>query len=216
MCRLLAVASRTPIDVQYHLDAFTRVCRSSREYQGHGWGCAIWRADSWERYRTVQPIWEDAFRPTGDVRMLVAHARSAFRDEDIVVENNMPFVSAEQVFVFNGELHGVTLPVSGRTGADRLFRFIRNPVRNANVDGLVRTMSILRRRTSHIRACNFIIAEPGSLIVHSLFSGEPEYFTLHKRQTPDELILCSVPYENTDPSWTPLANDSIEVFPCSF
>jgi hypothetical protein len=77
-------------------------------------------------------------------------------------------------------------------------------------------MSILRRRTSHIRACNFIIAEPGSLIVHSLFSGEPEYFTLHKRQTPDELILCSVPYENTDPSWTPLANDSIEVFPCSF
>jgi predicted glutamine amidotransferase len=193
-----------------------RVCRSSREYQGHGWGCAVWRGDAWDRYRTVQPIWEDAFRPSGDVRLLVAHARSAFRDEDIVVENNMPFVSAEQVFVFNGELHGVRLPVTGRTGADRLFRFIRNSGRNANADGLAHTMRILRRRTSHIRACNFILAEPGALIVHSLFSGEPEYFTLHKRQTPGELVVCSSPYEDNDPSWIRLAEDTLEVYPCSF
>jgi len=36
----------------------------------------------------------------------VAHARSAFEDKDIVVENNMPFTDGERVFIFNGELRG--------------------------------------------------------------------------------------------------------------
>ena len=216
MCRLLAIASRTPIDVKRHLDAFTRVCRSSREYQGHGWGCAVWRGDAWDRYRTVQPIWEDHFRPAGDVHLLLAHARSAFRDEDIVVENNMPFIDGSRAFVFNGEMHGVRLPVQGRTGAVRLFRFLRNFSRHGNVRETARAMEILRRRTSHIRACNFIVADAGAFLVHSLFDGEPEYFTLHRRHSPDEQIICSSPYDDGDASWAPIAEDTIEVFPCSF
>ena len=77
-------------------------------------------------------------------------------------------------------------------------------------------MEILRRRTSHIRACNFILADARRILVQTLFSGEPEYFTLHARQTRDERIICSSPYDGGDASWVPLAEDTIEVFPCSF
>lgn len=89
-----------------HLAAFTRVARNSREYQGHGWGCAWLEDGRWRLYHDIRPIWEDDWRPPGRTTLLLAHARSAFRDEGIRVENNMPFHDGERVFIFNGELHG--------------------------------------------------------------------------------------------------------------
>jgi predicted glutamine amidotransferase len=216
MCRLLAIASRNPIDVMHHLDAFAQVCAASSEYQGHGWGCAVWRGDAWDRYRTVEPIWEDGYRPAGNVHLLLAHARSAFRDEDIVVENNMPFISSDQVFIFNGELHGVRLSVEGRTGAHRIFRFIRNLQRNGTSAAITHAVTVLQRRSAYIRACNFILADARAIHVHSLFNSAPEYFTLYRHQTADQLVVCSSPYAAGDGSWLPLANGSIEEFACSF
>ncbi|MCC6396107.1 MAG: hypothetical protein IT282_03740 [Bacteroidetes bacterium] len=223
MCRLLAVVSPGPINAGHHLDAFARICAASPEYQGHGWGCAVWRGYSWDCYRNLRPIWADDFRPMGDVRLLLAHARSAFRNEDIALENNMPFVDSDLAFVFNGEMHGVRLPINGRTGASRLFRFIQNLRRqeNGSVVGdavgnaASRVMAVVRKRAAHIRACNFILTDSTSLYVHSLFTGEPEYFTMSFRSTPGELVVCSTPYEDDCATWTPIRNDSLEVFPCS-
>lgn len=216
VCRLLAVIARTPIDVCYHLEAFTRVCTSSPEYQGHGWGYAVLRDGAWEHYRSVTPIWDDGSRPGGDVQVLLAHARSAFRDEGIVVENNMPFVDGQQAFIFNGELHGVRLPVEGRTGAERLFRFLHRPSAFHTPEAVSRALRILKSRTAHIRACNFIIADTTAVTVHSLFAGEAGYFTLHRHTTPDTLTICSAPYDDGDPRWSPMIQDNVEIFPCSF
>ncbi len=216
MCRLLAVIARAPVDVHHHLNAFTRVCRESPEYQGHGWGYAVLRSGGWERYRTVTPIWDDATRPGGDVRVLLAHARSAFRDEGIEVGNNMPFVDDPQAFLFNGELHGVRLPIAGRTGAERLFRYLRRPAATHAPEAVTRAMDILKDRATHIRACNFIIADPAVVIVHSLFAGESAYFTLHQHRTADTLTICSAPYDDGDPGWVPMNQDNVEMFPCSF
>jgi predicted glutamine amidotransferase len=216
MCRLLAVVSRDPIDVKHHLDAFTEVCITSPEYQGHGWGCAVLRGNSWEQYRSVDPIWSDRFRPSGQIHLLLAHARSAFRNEDIVVDNNMPFMNDDQAFIFNGELHGVRLSVEGRTGAHRLFRFLRNGHLPDKREAVRRGMRILRSRTAHIRACNFILADPGRIIVHSLFNDDPDYFTMYQRRTPDDLVVCSSRYLDQTAGWTALPNDSLEEFSCSF
>jgi predicted glutamine amidotransferase len=216
MCRLLAIASRSPIDVGHHLDAFARACAASPEYQGHGWGFAVWRDSAWEQYRNVAPIWEDAHRPDGDVRILLAHARSAFRNEDIVVENNMPFISTSQAFIFNGELHGVRLPVQGRTGAHRIFQFIRNLQHGGAADAVHQATAVLRRRSEHIRACNFILCDGRTMRTHSLFSTAPEYFTLHRQQTHSHRIVCSMPYDAGDGAWAPMPNDIIEDFSCSF
>jgi hypothetical protein len=216
MCRLLAVISPTPIDVRYHLDAFASVCRNSPEYQGHGWGYAVLRGEMWDRYRTVTPIWEDGTRPEGSIRVLLAHARSAFRDEGIEVENNMPFVDGDQVFIFNGELHGVRLPVAGRTGAERIFRFLRQPARSGPGDAVGRALAILRSRTAHIRACNVMIADPRKVILHSEFAGASTYFTMHRRLAGAELTICSAPYASGDPAWTPIPQNTVEEYPCSF
>lgn len=216
MCRLLAVIARTPVDVRHHLDAFTRVCRESPEYQGHGWGYAVLRDGGWERYRSVTPIWEDAARPSGDVRVMLVHARSAFRDEGIEVGNNMPFIDGHQAFIFNGELHGVRLPIQGRTGAERLFRYLRQSAATHTPDAIMRAIHILKHRTTHIRACNFIIADPALVSVYSLFAGESAYFTLHQHRTEDMLTICSAPYDNGDPLWVPMNQDNVEMFPCSF
>ena len=69
----------------------------------------------------MRPIWEDDWRPPGRTTLLLAHARSAFRDEGIRVENNMPFHDGERGFIFNGELRGVRIRERGRIGAEKVY-----------------------------------------------------------------------------------------------
>jgi hypothetical protein len=216
VCRLLAVTSDRPVDVGRHLDAFAALCRESSEYQGHGWGCAVWRGTRWERHRSLTPVWEDAYRPRGEVRTFVAHARSAFRDEGIEVGNNMPFLRGDRAFIFNGELSGVRLGVEGRTGAEKIFSLIGQMDRGDLSSAISRSVSVLKRRSSRIRACNFIVAEPGTFHVHSLFDGEAAYFTLFKRTWNGETVLCSGMYPTDQGEWVPVANGSQEAVPCSF
>ncbi len=215
VCRLLAVTSDRPLDVDRHLGAFAKLCRESREYQGHGWGCAVWRAGVWERYRSLTPIWEDAFRPGGEVRTLVAHARSAFRDEGIEVENNMPFLGGDRAFIFNGELSGVRLSVEGRTGAEKIFNLVGRVDRGDLAEAVRQSVGVLQKRSARIRACNLILAEPGRFHVHSLFDGEEDYFTLFRRTRGGETVLCSGPYPGDEAGWVALPNGAREAVPCS-
>lgn len=214
MCRLLAVSSPAGFEAGPHLDAFTRLCAASREYQGHGWGCAIRRDGEWELYKTVRPVWEDDFRPSGPVRQMVVHARSAFRDEGIEVENNMPFIRDGNAFIFNGEMHQVKIPVPGRTGADKLHHFISRFEEPDPGARLARAMEVVRKRAGRIRACNFILADGRSFWVHSLYDGGPGYFTLHVRRTGSELVICSEPYPQDGTGWKAVPNGRLEEFPC--
>lgn len=194
MCRLLAIRSRDEVDSEYHLDAFARLCRSSREYQGHGWGCAWIERGAWQRYRSLTPIWEDGFRPPVPVSMLIAHARSAFRDAGIAVENNMPFLAGDQAFVFNGELHGVRLAEEGRIGAEKLFNFLRRIGGTESSAEMRRALGIVRRRSARIRAMNFVIADLRRFLVHCSYDESPEYFTVHYRRSESTIVVCSEPY----------------------
>ncbi len=54
-------------------------------------------------------------------KRLIVHARSAFQDKDIVVENNMPFYDDKYIFIFNGELNGVKIKSDGRIGAEKIL-----------------------------------------------------------------------------------------------
>jgi glutamine amidotransferase len=145
----------------------------------------------------------------------VAHARSAFRDEGIEVENNMPFVHGNRAFIFNGELAGVRLAVEGRTGAEKIFNLIGQMDRGELSESISKGVSVLKRRSVRIRACNFILAEPGRFHVHSLFDGEAAYFTLFKRTWQGETVLSSGMYPVDHGEWVPIANASQEAVPCS-
>ena len=85
--------------------------------------------------------------------------RSAFRDEGIRVENNMPFSDGERVFIFNGELHGVRNRARGRIGAEKVFNFVKRFDRGDFRIALERGLAAIEARTRHLRAINLIVAD---------------------------------------------------------
>ena len=208
MCRLLCVRSACEFDMTGHLEALARIARDSKEYQGHGWGCAWRENDAWRNYHDIAPIWEDRGRPEGRTRLLLAHARSAFRDEGIRVENNMPFSDDTCVFIFNGELQGARIKEQGRIGAEKVFNFVKRFDRGDLGDALRRATQVIEKRTRYVRAMNIVIADPDAIYVASRFREDPDYFQMHRSQSKDTLIICSAPYR-AGGEWEPVANGSV-------
>ena len=172
MCRLLAVHDSRPFDIGSHVRQLAAVARNSREYQGDGWGCAWLEAGQWCVYRDIRPIWEDDLSRFGRTTLLLAHARSAFRNEGLDVANNMPFISGREVFIFNGEMRGVRIQAGGRIGAEKLFHFLERFGGNHQGQGLAKALAIVKRRSRYIRAMNFVLAHPEALYVHACFSED--------------------------------------------
>ena len=211
MCRLLVVRSQETFDPAGHLTRFASVAKNSKEYQGHGWGCA-WKdsAENWQVYRNVCPVWEDDHARFPRTSLLVAHARSAFKDRDIVVENNMPFSDGERVFIFNGELQGVKIQEQGRIGAEKIFNFIRRFDRGDTLVALKKAVEILRNRTRYIRAMNIIMVKERAVYLSTFFSEDEDYFTMRYKEGP-ELVICSEVYPSEE-GWKSIANGNVGVW----
>ena len=211
MCRLLTVCSKNPFAITPHLEKFAQISKNSKEYQGHGWGCAYRDAKgSWKFYKNITPVWEDNLSRFEATTLLVAHARSAFEDKNIDIANNMPFFDGKTVYVFNGELRGVKIREEGRIGAEKIFNYIRRFDQGDMRKALVKAIEIIKRRTRYIKAMNIILVTDGSIIASSLFNEDDEYFTLRYKEE-HELIICSEPYPSED-SWEAIANDCVRVW----
>ena len=215
MCRLLCVRGDEPFDLGEHLEAFTEVARNSREYQGHGWGCAWLEDGRWRIYRNITPIWEDRNRPRGASRLLLAHARSAFRDEGIRVANNMPFFDGERMFLFNGELRGVRIREQGRIGAEKVFNFVKRFDRGDLRSALERGLSLIEKRSRYVRAMNIVVTDASLRVtVASRYNEDPEYFQMSRATIAGASVLCSESYPESAGTveWTPVANGTISPF----
>ena len=203
--------------MEEHLAALARIARDSREYQGHGWGCAWIEGDApyrWRFHHDISPIWNDASMPAGRATLLVAHARSAFRDEGIRVENNMPFFDGERVFAFNGELHGVRIKERGRIGAEKVFNFVKRFDRGDFAAALRQGLDALARRTRYVRAMNLVVADSARRVhFASRFREDPEYFQMHTAEVDGARILSSEPYPDSAGriAWEPVENGSTSV-----
>ncbi|RME62227.1 MAG: hypothetical protein D6780_00190, partial [Candidatus Dadabacteria bacterium] len=92
MCRFFCCKSEEKIPCESLLKPFSLACQRSPEYQGHGWGIASLSVNkNFSLYKSVNPIWSEPLNLFGESPLILAHARSAFRDKDITVVNNMPF-----------------------------------------------------------------------------------------------------------------------------
>jgi predicted glutamine amidotransferase len=215
MCRILCVRAREAFALREHLEPFTRIAENSREYQGHGWGCSWLSNDGrWQHYHDIRPIWEDPAPPDDTTTLLMVHARSAFRDEGIAVENNMPFADDQRVFVFNGELQGVRIKEEGRIGAEKIFNYIKR-FDTGDLDVAVeRGTRVIRKRSRYVRAMNIIIATRDAVHVASSFGEDPDYFQLRTVVHDDgTLIVCSEPYGAYP--WQTFPNHSTRTFAAS-
>ena len=211
MCRLLFVQNRNEFNISEHLSKFATIAKNSKEYQGHGWGCSYLINNEWIHYRNISPIWEDDLNQFPTSKRLIVHARSAFEDKDIVVENNMPFNDDKYVFIFNGELRGVKIKADGRIGAEKIFNFIKRFDKSGMDKALPKGVKIINKKPSYIRAMNIIIAEKDRVHYSSLFNEDKEYFQMHFKQNDDELIICSEVYPN-ETGWNKIENKLNGVF----
>jgi glutamine amidotransferase len=211
MCRLLYVRSKNEFDIHQHLEYFAGISKNSKEYQGDGWGCSYLIENKWKNYKNITPIWEDDFRCFGKTTLLVAHARSAFRDQDIGVQNNMPFSENSFRYIFNGEMHGVKIREKGSIGAEKLFNFILRFYKGKLIEALEKSVQIVEKRSRYIKAMNIIIADKRHAYVVSYFNEDPGYFSLNLKRSESELILCSDPYPDQK-NWQLIENKTIRKF----
>lgn len=213
MCRLLYRHAALPFDPAPLLERFAAVCRDSEEYQGHGWG-AVWREDGrWRAHRSLTPIWEEPRLALPLTGRLLVHARSAFGDRGITLTNNMPFRRGDEVFAFNGELHGVRLRTPGRIGAEKIFNLHRPGAPDLAAEA-GRVRDLLRSRTRRILGMNWILCDPDRTVVASDRGERPGYYTMVLREEPDGLTVCSAPLD-PGPGWQPVPEDVLEVAPCT-
>jgi glutamine amidotransferase len=189
MCRILFAKSEKPFAIASLLKPLAELSRDSCEYQGHGWGLAWIDKGKWQLYHNIKPIWEDDLTQFGETSLLLVHARSAFRDEGIVVENNMPFSDGESVFIFNGELRGVKIKSEGRIGATE------------------KAVDIIKKRCSYIRAMNIIMSDGRQHVLSTSYSETPDYFQMQQKQLSSINLVCSQPFPG-ESDWQPIANHS--------
>ncbi len=211
MCRLLFVRSLAPFSIQKHLEKFAYISKNSTEDQSHGWGCSyLDETGKWHHYKNITPQWDDDLAQFGTTTLLIAHARSAFRDEGIVVENNMPFFDEKYVFIFNGQLDKVKIKSDGRIGAEKIFNYIKRFDKGNILEALKKATQIITKRSEYVKAMNIIITDGTSAYVCTQFSERAEYFTLHYKKSGDTLIICSDPY-NEEVGWENFPNNTTEV-----
>lgn len=211
MCRFLAVHDSKPFLISGQLRQLALISQNSSEYQGDGWGCVWHEEGRWRLYKNSRPIWEDDLNQFGHTTLLLAHARSAFRNEELDVANNMPYVNGSNVFVFNGELHGVKLREQGRIGAEKLFNFLQRFEARDQYEGIRKAVGILKRRTRYVKAMNFIMTARESLYVHACFNEAADYFTLYKKRSGTRFAICSEQFRD-DSGWVPMPNNYLEAF----
>jgi len=209
MCRLLCVKSAQEFEISPLLEQLATISRESKEYQGHGWGCAWVEDGIWRYYHHIDPIWEHGLDDFGKTTLLLAHARSAFRDEGIVIENNMPFHDQRYAFIFNGELQGVRIKEQGRIGAEKIFNYIKRFDKGDMLTAMQRAISVINKKTRYVRALNLVIADTKYAWLASEFNEDPDYFQMHKRESKDMKIVSSQPYPD-ESGWHAISNNIIE------
>lgn len=210
MCRLLLLYCPDGVDPNPHVNAFRELSRNSREYQGHGWGGAWLDEDQrWQLYHDIRPVWEDTDPVFPRTPLFIAHARSAFRDEGITIENNMPFSDGENVFAFNGELRGVRIRERGRIGAEKTFNYIKRFDKGDMGVAVERGVDVIQKRTQYVRAMNFILANRANVYICSLFNEEPDYFQLWETENEGVRVVCSDKYRARAYQWRDIPNRSI-------
>jgi glutamine amidotransferase len=204
---------KTEFDISDYLQKFAEISENSREYQGHGWGCSFYINGNWKNYKNVKPIWEDDLTNFGKSTRLIAHARSAFRDEGIIIENNMPFYDDRYIFIFNGELRGVQIKESGRIGAEKIFNYIKRFDKGNISEAISKGTEIIKKKSAYIRAMNIIMADNKKAYIYSHFSEDEDYFTMYLKQTVDRIVVCSDKFMG-DTDWSPIENNSFLELQC--
>ncbi|MCB0283291.1 MAG: hypothetical protein KDF60_11975, partial [Calditrichaeota bacterium] len=158
-------------------------------------------------HKSIKPIWEETFSKWPATTFLLVHARSAFRDEGIEIENNMPFSDNRYVFIFNGELQGVRIKEDGRIGAEKIFNYIKRFDKGDVLQALQKGTDIIQKKTRYIRAMNIILTDFERTFLCTHYNEDPAYFAMHQTRKNGTYMLSSQPYPG-ETDWQQIENNT--------
>lgn len=216
MCRFLLAKSKQPISPEPILNSFAKMAKKSKafdgDWQGDGWGFSwLNKKNSWERYRSLKPIWEDVsvFNHFSDAKIFSIHARSAsFPQHKNNLEYNQPYINESYSYVFNGLLKGVTLSLPGDVGTQKIWLLLNDYLKKMNLtQALSKTTDILKNNSRSIQALNIGVAGQNTISSYCYYTQHPKYYSLHYLDRPDLKIIVSEPIEGFN--FKPLLTNSL-------
>lgn len=168
------------------------------DWQGDGWGIAI-KAQKWEVYTSLLPIWEDRERFTtfSEATMFVVHARSTgFPEHKGVLAYNQPYVSGQLAYVFNGMIRGVSFPMKldGIIGAQKIFSLISGCVQDKAADQILPYVrELIRTNARKVEGMNIGLVLGDMLYALCDYENNPDYFSLRYYADEKFAMICSEP-----------------------
>lgn len=226
MCRMLAVAARSPIDISPYLAHLERLSlrgnlleRWERRAGGNhpdGWGIAFRRNGETLRIRGGSPA-------AGDPRLaavrasatrLLAHARYASNTGTVNEENSHPFLLEGIALAHNGTFRGRIGEEAGARNVSDTLVFLERlveawPVRT--LPGLRDAMMRLlgdRGLVGEYSAANMLICAGEDLYALRRFRRDEGYYTLFLLAEDDRAVAASEPLD-ASPGWRPLENGEL-------
>jgi predicted glutamine amidotransferase len=221
MCRMIAA----PLGVSGHLliDAFMRMARGHNALNelnpshgawthSEGWGAVFERAGRLEVLRSVNAVWEDPDLETlRDRRVFLLHARKASSGA-VALTNTHPFEyeieGARWFFCHNGTVRDPlptpsTLLKSTSTDSEKIFHMLLPEVAEGRVlDGMCDTYGSVRNFT----CLNSFLLGAKEFWAASLYSENPDYYTLSFVTTPNGPIFSSEELSEFAGMWTVIPN----------
>ena|SRR3990167_1821403 len=196
MCRFLLIKSKKEIKLTNLLNDFADKCRTSNEWQGDGWGIS-WKVEDrgWRIEKSLRPIWEDVdkFDKIPKSKFFVVHARSAsFPKHNGFLDYNQPYLDKDLIFVFNGELYGVSVRAPGNIGAQKIF-WLLNKDRNQRktvVESLKNVRDLLISNSKSMLGMNMGLFHEDAILASCYYQKNAQYYTLHF-MTSDSLSMIS-------------------------
>ncbi|HLD01402.1 MAG TPA: hypothetical protein VJC10_00865 [Patescibacteria group bacterium] len=203
MCRFALVLSEENIKPEVLLNSFADMAKDSLapdgDSQQDGWGVAWFSKNAWQTHHSLLPIWEDRemFGAIPRSHAFAFHARSAsFPRHKGDILFNQPYVNGEYAFVFNGLLKGVALPfsVTGKIGAEKIWNLLQIELKTNDPDtALQNVKELLVKHSNEIIALNIGLMTNDSVYSLNQFSGDKDYYTLHKYKENGLQVISSQP-----------------------
>jgi predicted glutamine amidotransferase len=230
MCRLLAFASMAPTTPEELVGDDLKSFMSLSEEHGDGWGMAWYDGDGELNVAkdveaaSTSDLFDKLSRTT-DTQAMVLHLRKASPGLSIVLENTHPFTADQLAFAHNGwiqpipDLEDLLDPemrhtLRGTTDSERYFQLLLAATEaTGGVEQALPPLLERLRRDFRYNALNFVLlTEPRLYAVcdYNLEAvarrGDPEYYTLGYRVTPDSVVVGSSGCWGDRPVWRTLAN----------
>lgn len=208
MCRMIAVASRNPIDIAPYFKALKeQALHGQNSPHGDGWGIALYNDEDFMLKKSAGVIWD---APNFDVKayMAILHARKSSSPGASVFFSH-PFVNDLYgkiwSFAHNGVIKGLTSLSADEIDTQIYSRIFVDELKKSNpVEAMKRTVRRIEFGEFKYTSLNAFVANGSQLYAFRITEkDEDEYHTIFYKDISDVFIFST---EQLGSGWTELKN----------